>query len=223
MRCAGRCSKLADQSSGGRAAARDGPAPSVAEPKSCSGKEDKCYYCCYYYSHHYHCRVLYHTYSIATIYTLPTHHIPAMFPRRFAQSLQAAAKQSSVAPARIQRSAFISQNFTPAVSQRLSGMRMYSDAPEAEAKKAEEGSAKKEDSKTEEDPTKAELETKKKELLESNVRSMTVAIEYETSHTNIRDRTNSSTASPTSATFKTRPSARCKQPRTSPSSASPRT
>lgn len=92
-----------------------------------------------------------------------------MFPRRFAQSLQAAAKQSSAAPARIQRSAFISQQFTPAMSQRISGMRMYSDAPEAEAKKAEEGSAEKKDAKTEEDPVKAELETKKKELLESNV------------------------------------------------------
>jgi hypothetical protein len=92
-----------------------------------------------------------------------------MFPRRFAQSLQAAAKQSSAAPARIQRSAFVSQQFTPAVSQRLSGLRMYSDAPASEAKKAEEGSAEK-DAKVEEDPVKAELETKKKELLEATVR-----------------------------------------------------
>lgn len=88
-----------------------------------------------------------------------------MFPRRFAQSLQTAAKQSAVAPARIQRSAFVSQQFTPAVSQRISGMRMYSDAPASEAKKAEEGSADKE-AKTEEDPVKTELETKKKELLD---------------------------------------------------------
>lgn len=92
-----------------------------------------------------------------------------MFPRRFAQSLQFAAKQSSVAPARIQRSAFISQHFTPAVSQRISGMRMYSDAPEGEAKKAEEGSAEKEAKKEEEDPVKKELETKKKDLLEATV------------------------------------------------------
>jgi len=92
-----------------------------------------------------------------------------MFPRRFAQSIQAAAKQSSAAPARIQRAAFVSQQFTPAVSQRLSGMRMYSDAPASEAKKAEEGSAEK-DAKKEEDPVKAELETKKKELLEATVR-----------------------------------------------------
>jgi hypothetical protein len=91
-----------------------------------------------------------------------------MFPRRFAQSLQAAAKQSSAAPARLQRSAFVSQQFTPAVSQRISGVRMYSDAPVSEAKKGEEGSAK-EETKTEEDPVKAELETKKKELLEATV------------------------------------------------------
>jgi len=44
-------------------------------------------------------------------------------------------------------------------------MRMYSDAPASEAKKADEPSAEKE-TKTEEDPVKAELETKKKELLE---------------------------------------------------------
>ncbi|KAL1587672.1 hypothetical protein WHR41_03467 [Cladosporium halotolerans] len=89
-----------------------------------------------------------------------------MFPRRFAQSLQFAAKQSA-APARIQRSAFISQQYAPAMSQRISGMRMYSDAPEAEAKKAEEGSAEKEEAKKEEDPVKAELEAKKKDLLEA--------------------------------------------------------
>jgi hypothetical protein len=83
--------------------------------------------------------------------------------------MQAAAKQSSAAPARIQRAAFVSQQFTPAVSQRLSGMRMYSDAPAAEAKKTEEASAEK-DAKVEEDPVKAELETKKKELLEATVR-----------------------------------------------------
>jgi hypothetical protein len=47
-------------------------------------------------------------------------------------------------------------------------MRMYSDAPASEAKKGEEGSAK-EETKTEEDPVKAELETKKKELLEATV------------------------------------------------------
>lgn len=96
-----------------------------------------------------------------------------MFPRRFAQSLQSAVKQSAVAPARIQRSAFISQQYTPAVSQRVSGMRMYSDAPNNEAKKAEEGSAEKaeKDAKPEEqDPVKAELETKKKDLLEATVR-----------------------------------------------------
>jgi hypothetical protein len=100
------------------------------------------------------------------------HHIITMFPRRFAQSMQAAAKQSSAAPARIQRAAFVSQQFTPAVSQRLSGMRMYSDAPAAEAKKTEEASADKDakDAKPEEDPVKAELETKKKELLEATVR-----------------------------------------------------
>lgn len=46
---------------------------------------------------------------------------------------------------------------------------MYSDAPASEAKKAEEGSAEK-DAKVEEDPVKAELETKKKELLEATVR-----------------------------------------------------
>lgn len=92
-----------------------------------------------------------------------------MFPRRFAQSLQTAAKQSSAAPIRFQRSAFVSQNFAPAVSQRISGMRMYSDAPEAEAKKAEEGTAEKKDAKAEEDPVKAELETKKKDLLEATV------------------------------------------------------
>lgn len=45
-------------------------------------------------------------------------------------------------------------------------MRMYSDAPASEAKKADEASAEKE-TKTEEDPVKAELETKKKELLEA--------------------------------------------------------
>lgn len=49
-------------------------------------------------------------------------------------------------------------------------MRMYSEAPASEGKKAEEVSAEKQDAKTEEDPVKAELETKKKELLESNVR-----------------------------------------------------
>ena len=92
-----------------------------------------------------------------------------MFPRRFSQSLQTAAKQSSAAPARLQRSAFVSQQFTPAVSQRISGMRMYSDAPASEAKKADEASAEKE-TKSEEDPVKAELETKKKELLEATVR-----------------------------------------------------
>jgi hypothetical protein len=91
-----------------------------------------------------------------------------MFPRRFAQSLQAAAKQSSVAPARLQRSVFVSQQFAPAVSQRISSMRMYSDAPASEVKKADEASAEKE-TKTEEDPVKAELETKKKELLEATV------------------------------------------------------
>lgn len=96
-------------------------------------------------------------------------HIVTMFPRRFAQSMQAAAKQSSAATARVQRSAFVSQQFTPAVSQRLSGMRMYSDAPAAEAKKTEEAGAEK-DAKVEEDPVKAELETKKKELLEATVR-----------------------------------------------------
>jgi hypothetical protein len=48
-------------------------------------------------------------------------------------------------------------------------MRMYSDAPAAEAKKTEEASAEK-DAKVEEDPVKAELETKKKELLEATVR-----------------------------------------------------
>lgn len=96
-----------------------------------------------------------------------------MFPRRFAQSLQSAVKQTSAAPARIQRSAFISQQYAPAVSQRVSGMRMYSDAPNAEAKKAEEGSAEKE-AKTEEDPVKAELETKKKDLLEATVCLYTV-------------------------------------------------
>ena len=47
-------------------------------------------------------------------------------------------------------------------------MRMYSDAPASEAKKADEASAEKE-TKTEEDPIKAELETKKKELLEATV------------------------------------------------------
>jgi hypothetical protein len=100
------------------------------------------------------------------------HHIITMFPRRFAQSMQAAAKQSSAAPARIQRAAFVSQQFTPAVSQRLSGMRMYSDAPAAEAKKTDEATADKDakDAKVEEDPVKAELETKKKELLEATVR-----------------------------------------------------
>lgn len=91
-----------------------------------------------------------------------------MFPRRFAQSLQFAAKQSA-ASARIQRSAFISKQYAPAMSQRISGMRMYSDAPEAEAKKAEEGSAEKEEAKKEEDPVKAELEAKKKDLLEATV------------------------------------------------------
>jgi hypothetical protein len=101
--------------------------------------------------------------------TFTPHHIITMFPRRFAQSMQAAAKQSSAATARVQRSAFVSQQFAPAMSQRLSGMRMYSDAPAAEAKKTEEASAEK-DAKVEEDPVKAELETKKKELLEATVR-----------------------------------------------------
>jgi hypothetical protein len=49
---------------------------------------------------------------------------------------------------------------------------MYSDAPAAEAKKTDEASADKDtkDAKIEEDPVKAELETKKKELLEATVR-----------------------------------------------------
>ena len=141
-----------------------------------------------------------------------------MFPRRFAQSLQAAAKQSSAAPARLQRSAFISQQFTPAVSQRISGMRMYSDAPASEAKKADESSAEKE-TKTEEDPVKAELETKKKELLEATVRPI-IGTSRSQRIANTRNRTSSSTASPTSVTSKTRPSAKCKPQRTLPSSAS---
>ena len=115
-------------------------------------------------------RVIPPDYSLSplSIHTSITQSIINMFPRRFAQSLQAAAKQSSTAPARLQRSAFVSQQFTPAVSQRISGMRMYSDAPASEAKKADEATAEKE-TKTEEDPIKAELETKKKELLEATV------------------------------------------------------
>jgi hypothetical protein len=76
-------------------------------------------------------------------FTSTSHHIITMFPRRFAQSMQAAAKQSSAATARVQRSTLVSQQFAPAVSQRVSAMRMYSDAPAAEAKKTEEASAEK--------------------------------------------------------------------------------
>ena len=96
-----------------------------------------------------------------------------MASQRFARSLQTVARQSSQAQAlRITRSPFPSQQLAaPISSQWPAGRRWYSDAPEADTKKAEENaqaSAKTGEGKAEDSVTK-ELEAKKKELLEATV------------------------------------------------------
>lgn len=86
----------------------------------------------------------------------------------------------------MQQTPFIAQSYAPAMSQRLGAARWYSDAPETEAKKAEEGSAAASEAEAQkEDPVAKELEAKKKELAEVKDRLLRQVADYR----NLQDQT----------------------------------